>query len=445
METAAAMLLVLLAGYCTVRTRFVQFRRFPGAVRAFFTRPKSISGGVTPFQACATSLGATVGTGNIAGTAGAVLLGGPGAIFWMWVSALLGMGSKYLEIYFSVRCSCPRGDSAGPAGPMRYIERGLGARFRPLAVSYALFCLAAAFTTGNLVQLITLGEGYAALLAQTDFGAYGGPPVSFACGAVCAALLAPVLFGGAQRTGRVAAALVPLMSALYVLFSLALILSRAAELPSAFGRIFDCALHPRAALCGAAGAGASAPFRVGIARGMFSHEAGIGTAALAHGSVERADAHRQALYGVFEVFLDTLVLCTLTALSLLVSGIPLPCGDSSDGVALIVQTFSPLLGGRFSGTFVAATLALFAFTSVLSFSLYGCHCTRYLFGERAVPFYRILFLGVCTCACFVPAAAAWKAAEWSNALAAIVNSAALFLLCERSRAASLRRTKPRVP
>lgn len=433
METTTAMLLVLSAAYCTLQVRFVQFRRFPGALRAFFSRGSATAEGVTPFQACATSLAATIGTGNIAGVAGAMLLGGPGAVFWMWISALLGMGSKYLEIYFAVRYASARGGAQTGVGPMRYITQGLGARYRPLACVYAVFCLAAALTMGNVVQVQTLAEGFTTLLVPAASAAPSARSIPLGCGVAVAALLAPALFGGATRIGRVAAALVPFMSALYLLCSLALIASRIHALPEALLSIVGGAFCPRAVLGGAAGASFGATFRVGIARGVFTHEAGIGTAALAHGSVLGADAHRQALYGVFEVFLDTLVLCTVTALVVLTSGISLDYGNGNVNGALVIEAFSVLFGRRIAAAFIAVSLALFAFSSVMSFSLYGSHCARFLFGKRAVPVYRLAFLACCAFSFCVPTYAAWRAAEWANALTAIVNTVALFLLSRRSK------------
>ncbi len=432
METATAMLLVLSAAYCSVQVRFVQFRRFSGALRAFFSRGGANEEGVTPFQASATSLAATIGTGNIAGVAGAILLGGPGAVFWMWVSALLGMGSKYLEIYFAVRYAAGRGDPSA-VGPMRYITSGLGTRFRPLAQVYAVFCLLSALTMGNVVQVQTLAEGFSTLLSPDASASVGAWIVPLGCGVAVAALLAPALFGGAARIGRVAATLVPFMSVLYLLFSLALIGFRIHALPAALLSIFNGAFHPRAVFGGAAGASFGATFRVGIARGMFTHEAGIGTAALAHGPVRRADAHKQALYGVFEVFLDTLVLCTLTALVVLTSGVALDYGNTTINGALVVQAFSTLLGGRAASVFIALSLGLFAFSSVLSFSLYGAHCVNFLLGKRAVPAYQVGFLLCCALSFCIPTYAAWRAAEWANALTAIVNTAALFLLSRQTQ------------
>lgn len=428
METFAAALLVVSAVYCTFRTRFVQFRRFGRAVSVFFSRDHARDDGVTPFQACSTSLAATIGTGNIAGVAGAILLGGPGAVFWMWVSALLGMAAKYLEIYLGVHAARLPCQNAFAIGPMRCVETMLGARYRPLAKLFALFCLIAALSMGNIVQSRTLAEGVSAFVSTLPRLSASVRTIEGAsCFAAALLLLAPV-FGGAKRVGRIAAALVPFMSALYILVALVVLGINAAAVPRAFGLILNGAFAPRAVLSGAAGISVSAAFRVGVSRGVFTHEAGVGTASLAHASVASPNAHKQALYGIFEVFLDTIVMCTLTALVILVGGAPLAYGDASVNGALVIESFAGLLGMRLSAGFLSLSLALFAFSSMLSYSLYGAECALYLFGKRAHTPYRIAFVAICALAFMPPTAFLWRMAEWANALTAIANTIIMALV-----------------
>lgn len=431
LEAFASMLLLSAAVLFTLRTRAVQFRRFRGSFRAFFSA-SGRTDGVSPYQASATSLAATIGTGNIAGTAGAILLGGEGAVFWMWISALFGMAAKYLEIYFAIRFAPKEAGAHG--SPMQYIERGLGQKFRPLAIIYALFCLLAALTMGNCVQMVTLCEGVVSLFSvwNPSLSERGLLLVSVGA-ALCSALIVlPVLLGGAKRTGQVTAALVPVMSAFYILFALALILWRIDRLPNALYRIFYGAFHPRALLGGAAGIGIQKTFALGISRGVFTHESGVGTAALAHGSVKGADKHRQALYGIFEVFLDTIVLCTLTALAILVSGVALDYGNANQNGALVINAFAVLLGSRAASAFIAISLVLFALSSIISFSLYGRICADYLLGKRSRAVYIAAFTLLCAASSVLPIARVWQAGEWMNCLAGVVNAVAMLLLSRRS-------------
>ncbi|MDO4572463.1 MAG: amino acid carrier protein [Clostridia bacterium] len=409
MESLSMLLLLGCGCVLTLRLRFIQFRRPFAALRTLGRRAPD--GGVSPFEALATSLGACIGTGNIAGVAGAILLGGPGALLWMWLSAFVCSASKYAEIYFAQRLG---------GSPMDYMERGLPKRLRFLSPAYALCCMAGCVCMGNLVQVNTVAEAVQSIAAPYDLRLYAG--------LLIAALTALVTFGGARRVGRAAAFLVPFMSALYILGALAVILAHLPALPAALAAIFRGAFMPRALTGGAVGFAAA--FRTGMSRGVFTHEAGVGTAALAHGAVKGNHPHAQALLGVFEVFFDTIVLCSLTGLAILVSGVPLPYGDASVNSALVIEAFQGVLGGA-AGPFIAGSLALFAFTSILSFSLYGTICAERLFGRKARLPFRLAFCLLLIAGALLSPALAWRATETLNALLAVINGAALLLLSRR--------------
>ncbi len=404
---SAGMLLLLLCGFAlTLRLRFVQFRR-PFSALNSLTKPGL--DGISPFQALSTSLGACIGTGNISGVAGAILLGGPGALVWMWLSAIVCSASKYAEIYYAQRFG---------GSPMGYMARGLPRRLRFLAPLYAGLCLLASLTMGDLVQSNTVAEAVQAMLAPRD--------LRVATGLCLAALTALVTFGGARRVGRAASLLVPFMSGLYILGALALIGVNLPALPAAIRSIFLGALNPRALTGGAAGF--LTAFRIGLARGVFTHEAGMGTAALAHGATRAANSHKQALLGIFEVFFDTIVLCTLTGLAILVSGIPLPYGDASVNSSLVIEAFATMLGAPVSGLFITLALALFAFTSMLGFSLFGTVCAEYLGGPGTRLPFRLLFCALIVLGACIRPALVWRLTELLTLMMAAVNGLALLVL-----------------
>lgn len=432
-ETGIALLLLAAGGYFTLKTRFVQVRRFVPSLLAFFHPGDGASGtNVSPFEAAATSLAATIGTGNIAGTAGALLIGGPGAVFWMWVSALLGMALKYAEIYYAVRFRSS-GASGGYGGPMLYIERGLPARWHFLAPIFAFCGAFAALGMGNLVQVNTVAESAIALFSAVCDG-LTQPAVrriAFVTGVAVAALIACAVLGGSKRVGRMAALLVPFMSVLYIGGAILVILGRPGDVLPALSAIVRGAFEPQAALGGAAGFTLSQTFRIGISRGVFTHEAGLGTSAIAHAAAGANSPEHQATFGIFEIFLDTIVMCTLTALAVLVSGIPLPYGDASAAGALVTAAFATRLGSVGAGLFLSLSLLLFAFSSMLSFSLYGSQCAAYLFGPRAVRPYLVVFTGLCIFGALMPLTLAWRVSELLNMLMAVPNLLALLLLSRR--------------
>lgn len=432
MQTLCATILLLAAVTFSFRTRFVQFRRLGRALVLPLRGNADSSDGVSPFEAASTSLAATIGTGNIAGVAGALLLGGPGALLWLWVSALLGMGLKYAEIVIAMRYRRRGNDGVWRGGPMYCISYGLPKRYSILAILFSLCGMLVALGMGNLVQVNTVAESAEAL--YTVLSGRTGPQsllfVRLTAGILAAALLALVLSGGAIRVGRAASLLVPVMSLLYLVFCFVILLARAPALPGVFRLIFESAFSPRAALGGTAGIGFLTTFRVGLSRGVFSHEAGLGTSAIAHSGAEGVSPQDQGLFGVFEVFFDAL-LCTLTGLTVLVSGITMPYGDASLNSTLVINAFSTRFSPALAAVFIAVSLLLFAFTSMTTFALYGARCAEFLFGSHVQKIYYVVFLLVTILGALLPRSAAWEIGELLNAAMSIPNLTAMALLVRR--------------
>lgn len=432
MQTLCATILLLAAVTFSFRTRFVQFRRLGRALVLPLRGNADSSDGVSPFEAASTSLAATIGTGNIAGVAGALLLGGPGALLWLWISALLGMGLKYAEIVIAMRYRRRGNDGVWRGGPMYCISYGLPKRYSILAILFSLCGMLVALGMGNLVQVNTVAESAEAL--YTVLSGRTGPQsllfVRLTAGILAAALLALVLSGGALRVGRAASLLVPVMSLLYLVFCFVILLARAPALPGVFRLIFESAFSPRAALGGTAGIGFLTTFRVGLSRGVFSHEAGLGTSAIAHSGAEGTSPQDQGLFGVFEVFFDAL-LCTLTGLTVLVSGITMPYGDASLNSTLVINAFSTRFSPALAAVFIAVSLLLFAFTSMTTFALYGARCAEFLFGSHVQKIYYVVFLLVTILGALLPRSAAWEIGELLNAAMSIPNLTAMALLVRR--------------
>ena len=432
MQTLCATILLLAAVTFSFRTRFVQFRRLGRALVLPLRGNADSSDGVSPFEAASTSLAATIGTGNIAGVAGALLLGGPGALLWLWVSALLGMGLKYAEIVIAMRYRRRGNDGVWRGGPMYCISYGLPKRYSILAILFSLCGMLVALGMGNLVQANTVAESAEAL--YTALSGRTGPQsllyVRLTAGILAAVLLALVLSGGALRVGRAASLLVPVMSLLYLVFCFVILLARAPALPGVFRLILESAFSPRAALGGTAGIGFLTTFRVGLSRGVFSHEAGLGTSAIAHSGAEGISPQDQGLFGVFEVFFDAL-LCTLTGLTVLVSGITMPYGDASLNSTLVINAFSTRFSPALAAVFIAVSLLLFAFTSMTTFALYGARCAEFLFGSHVQKIYYVVFLLVTILGALLPRSAAWEIGELLNAAMSIPNLTAMALLVRR--------------
>lgn len=414
---------VLLCGLLlSLRSRFLQLRLFPASLRQLTKGGRG--DGVSPVQAASTALASTLGTGNIVGTAQAIAMGGPGAVFWMWAAALLGMAVKFAEIGLSV--ATRRRDGAGySGGPMYYIG-SLGEKFRPLALMYALLAALSAFGIGNLSQ-ISSAAGAVAGAAEKIAPELDLRRLRLWLGVILTLTAWLILRGGAAGVGRAAERLVPSMAGLFLLLSLFVLCCHAQALPAALRAIVTGAFSPRTAVSGVGGFGTVQAIQWGLRRGAFSNEAGLGSSAIAHGSAAARSPGEQGLWGIFEVFADTIVICTATALTILCSGVGIPWG-SSPGAELLLSAWETCIPAAPAACFMALSLLLFAFTSVLGWALYGTQCVRFLWGEKAAAPYRLCFSLAITVGCLVSLRTVWAAADLLNGLMAIPNFIALFAL-----------------
>lgn len=413
------MVFLLVVGVLTTLwTRFVQVRRLGDSfctVKNSLTHPTD---GVSPFQAVCTALAATVGTGNIAGVAGAIALGGPGTVFWMWISAFFGMATKYAEVVLALRYrkKDDRGNWLG--GPMYYIRDGLGSK--TLAAVFAFFALLASLGMGNMAQVNTISS--AVVEAARQYAPQLRPePVMLFTGLAAALPVALVTMGGARRIGMVMERLVPVVAAAYVLGSAAVLAAHWQSLPGAFALIFQEAFSPRAVM----GGGLWQTIRWGVSRGVFSNEAGLGSAPIAHAAAE-AEPQEQGLMGIFEVFVDTIVLCTLTALTILVSGIAVPYGKSA-GAPLAVTALETVFGSWAAGL-MALCLTLLALATLMSWQLYGSKCANYLFGEKGERVYGLIYVGAIIMGSTMELGVVWAFSDLCNGLMALPNLTALLVL-----------------
>ncbi len=414
---------VLLCGLLlSLRSRFLQLRLFPASLRQLTKGGRG--DGVSPVQAASTALASTLGTGNIVGTAQAIAMGGPGAVFWMWAAALLGMAVKFAEIGLSV--ATRRRDGAGySGGPMYYIG-SLGEKFRPLALMYALLAALSAFGIGNLSQ-ISSAAGAVAGAAEKIAPELDTRRLRLWLGIILTLTAWLILRGGAAGVGCAAERLVPSMAGLFLLLSLFVLCCHAQALPAALRAIVTGAFSPRTAVSGIGGFGTAQAIQWGLRRGAFSNEAGLGSSAIAHGSAAARSPGEQGLWGIFEVFADTIVICTATALTILCSGVGIPWG-SSPGAELLLSAWETCIPAAPAACFMALSLLLFAFTSVLGWALYGTQCVRFLWGEKAAAPYRLCFSLAITVGCLVSLRTVWAAADLLNGLMAIPNFIALFAL-----------------
>ena len=421
-----ALVLILGVGlYLSIRTGFAQIVLFPKALRSFFSRltgAPAKTGGVTSFQALCTALAATVGTGNLAGVAGAMAIGGPGAIFWMWVCALLGMATKFAEATLAVHFrSREGGDYVG--GPMYMIRSGMGKKWHWLAGTYSFFGVVAAFGVGNATQINAVITGINE--ACESFGGHSSPTGNLVMGVILAAIIAVMLLGGARRIGLVAEKLVPFAAAAYLLLGLGVLIARAQWIPGAFQAIIQGAFSPRAVTGGAVGS-FLVTMRIGVSRGVFTNEAGMGTASIAHAGAECDHPAQQGLMGIIEVFLDTIVICTMTALVILCSGVPIPYGVDT-GVALTTQAFAAVYG-EWVSVLIAAELCCFAFATVLGWGLYGARCAQFLFGPGCWKKFALLQAVTVVLGAMLKTGTVWLLSETVNGLMAIPNLIALAAL-----------------
>ena len=402
-------MLTLLVGtgvFLTLRCGFIQFVQLPRALKLVFSRRKAEgTGDISPFQALTTALSATIGTGNIAGVATAIFLGGPGAIFWMWVCAVFGMATKYGEAVLAVKYRHVQPDGTMQGGPMRYIADGLGWKW--LGVVFAFCGAIAAFGIGSMVQ-----SNSVALALDTTWGI-----PSVATGVVLALMTGAVIIGGIKRIGKVTEKLVPAMALFYVIGALVIIVLHIGRLPEAFGLIFSHAFAPASAAGGFAGATVSAAMRFGVARGVFSNEAGLGSAPIAHAAARTDNPVRQGLIAMTGVFFDTIVVCTMTALVILMTG-AWTSGETSS--ALTHLAFNNGLPGP-GGLIVTLGLAVFAYSTMIGWAYYGEECISYLFGLKARTPYRYIFCLVIFVGAFQKVGLVWDFSDTMNGAMAIPN------------------------
>ncbi|MDO5147448.1 MAG: sodium:alanine symporter family protein [Eubacteriales bacterium] len=416
--------------YLSFRTRFIQIRKFPYAMRntigRLFQNKEASDGAMTPFQAVCTALAATVGTGNLAGVAGAIALGGPGAVFWMWVSALLGMCTKFGEVILAVhfREKNAHGDYVG--GPMYYIKNGLSERWQWLAVLFSIFGTLTVFGTGNATQVNTITTAIdAALLNFHVIRQDNVGTLNLVLGIFIMMLVALILLGGVKRIGRVTEKLVPFMAMLYIVLGIGVILLNIEKVPEVFGMIIQGAFRPAAVSGGVIGS-AFLAMQKGVARGIFSNEAGLGTGSIAHACAETKEPVRQGFFGIFEVFTDTIVICTLTAFIILISGIEVPYGNAAGAELTILGLTSTY--GEWVSIFTAVAMCCFAFSTIIGWGLYGARCVEFLFSAKAIRPFMILYSMVAVLGATVKLDLLWSIAETFNGLMAIPNLIAVFLL-----------------
>ena len=415
----------------SVRTGFLQIRKFPYAIRTtigrIFRRKDASDGAMTPFQAVCTALAATVGTGNIAGVAGAIAIGGPGAVFWMWCSALLGMCTKFAEVTLAVHFRERNKNGELVGGPMYYIKNGLGSRWQFLAVLYSLFGVLTVFGTGNATQVNTIVTAIDSALLATGSGLNGIlPTLNLIVGVVVAMMVAMVLLGGVKRIGSVTEKLVPFMALFYIVLALGVVALNYRRFPAVLASIVGGAFDPQAVTGGAIGS-VFLSMQKGVSRGIFSNEAGLGTGSIAHACADTRKPVKQGMFGIFEVFADTIVICTLTAMVILCSGVPVSYGSAA-GAELTISGFTATYGG-WSSIFTAVALCCFAFSTIIGWGLYGSRCIEFLFHtDKVVGPFLVVYSFVSILGATVDLGLLWSIADTFNGLMSIPNLIALLLL-----------------
>ena len=414
----------------SIRTGFLQIRKFPNAMKVTIGRMlkkrEASDGALTPFQAVCTALAATVGTGNIAGVAGAIAIGGPGAVFWMWITALLGMCTKFSEVTLAVhfREKNAEGDLVG--GPMYYIKNGLKKQWHWLAYLFAAFGVLTVFGTGNATQVNTITTAIDSALY--NYGVISEQNVStlnLVIGIILAVLIGLILLGGIKRIGQVAEKLVPFMAVIYIILAIGVVILNYRNIPTVFASIFKGAFSPASVTGGAVGSFFMS-MKKGVSRGIFSNEAGLGTGSIAHACADTRKPVKQGFFGIFEVFVDTIVICTLTALVILCSGVPVGYGDAA-GAELTILGFTSTYGSWVS-IFTAIAMCCFAFSTIIGWGLYGTRCVEFLLGTRANRPFMILYALVAIVGATMELGLMWNIAETFNGLMVIPNLIAVFLL-----------------
>lgn len=426
-----AMICIIGVGlYLSIRTGFLQIRKFGYAIQTtigrMFRKKDASDGALTPFQAVCTALAATVGTGNIAGVAGAIAIGGPGAVFWMWISAILGMCTKFSEVTLAVhfRERNAEGDLVG--GPMYYIKNGLGKKWNWLACLFAAFGVLTVFGTGNATQVNTITTAIdSALLNYHVISSDSVSITNWIIGIVITILVGMILLGGVKRIGQVTERLVPFMALLYIVLALGVIVFHFQNIPAVFASIFEGAFRPSAVTGGVVGS-FFLSMKKGVSRGIFSNEAGLGTGSIAHACADTRKPVKQGLFGIFEVFADTIVICTLTALVILCSGVSVPYGEAA-GAELTIAGFTATYGNWVS-IFTAVAMCCFAFSTILGWGLYGARCIEFLFTAKVIKPFMVAYSLVAILGATVNLGLLWSIAETFNGLMAIPNLIAVFLL-----------------
>ncbi len=426
-----AMICIIGVGlYLSIRTGFLQIRKFPYAMKVTIGRMlrkrDASDGALTPFQAVCTALAATVGTGNIAGVAGAIAIGGPGAVFWMWISALLGMCTKFSEVTLAVHFHELNAQGERVGGPMYYIKNGLKKHWHWLAYLFAAFGVLTVFGTGNATQVNTITTAIDSALF--NYGIIEKDSVgtlNLIIGIVLAILIGMILLGGIKRIGQVTEKLVPFMAAIYVILALGVVVLNFQSIPSVFGSIFEGAFSPASVTGGAVGSFFMS-MKKGVSRGIFSNEAGLGTGSIAHACADTKKPVKQGFFGIFEVFVDTIVICTLTALVILCSGVPVGYGEAA-GAELTILGFTSTYGNWVS-IFTAVAMCCFAFSTIIGWGLYGTRCVEFLLGTKANKPFMVLYALVAIVGATMELGLMWNIAETFNGLMAIPNLIAVFLL-----------------
>ena len=414
----------------TIRTRCIQVREFGVAMKntigKIFDKTQAKDGSMSPFQAVCTALAGTVGTGNIAGVAGAIALGGPGAIFWMWCSAFLGMCTKFSEVTLAIHFREKNKNGEYVGGPMYYIKNGLSKKWHFLAVFYAVFGVLTVFGTGNATQVNTIVSSVNTALM--NFNILKGEPnsnVNLIFGIFIAALVAMVLLGGIKRIGQVSEKLVPFMAVLYVILALGVILLNLPRVPGVFVQIVSGAFTPRAATGGIIGS-MFLSMKKGVSRGIFSNEAGLGTGSIAHACADTDNAVHQGMFGIFEVFMDTIVICTLTGLVILLAAPNISYGQAA-GAELTISGFTATYGGWVS-ILTAIAMCCFAFSTIIGWGLYGSRCIEFLGGEKFVRPFLVVYSFVSIVGATMNLGLLWDISDTFNGLMAVPNLIALLML-----------------
>lgn len=416
--------------FLSFRTKFIQIRKFPYAMKVTFGRMfkkrEASDGALTPFQAVCTALAATVGTGNVAGVAGAIAIGGPGAVFWMWMSALLGMCTKFSEVTLAVHFREKNKDGDYVGGPMYYIKNGLKKHWLWLAYLFSAFGVLTVFGTGNATQVNTITTAIdSALFNYNIISEDTAPTLNLIIGIVLAVLIGLILLGGVKRIGQVAEKLVPFMAVFYIILAIGVVVININHVPDVFSDIFKGAFNPASVTGGVVGSFFMS-MKKGVSRGIFSNEAGLGTGSIAHACADTRKPVKQGFFGIFEVFVDTIVICTLTALVILCSGVPVGYGQAA-GAELTISGFTSTYGGWVS-IFTAVAMCCFAFSTIIGWGLYGTRCIEFLFNSRVNKPFMLVYSLVAIVGATLNLDLLWSVAETFNGLMIIPNLIAVFML-----------------